>query len=80
MLHTGSTDQRRALLYVAARFMMVRIDLCAKRKRSRAQGLKGSNSTSIARDCNHCGTIGDAAVGVASRGRRNSVVELLDAG
>ena len=32
MLHTGSTDQRRALLYVAARFMMVRIDTCAKRQ------------------------------------------------
>ena len=29
-----SKDQQRALLYVAARFMMVRIDLCAKRKRS----------------------------------------------
>jgi hypothetical protein len=40
MLHTGSTDQRRALLYVAARFMMVRIDLCAKRKRARAQAIK----------------------------------------
>tara|TARA_R100000995_G_scaffold73475_1_gene42282 strand:+ start:205 stop:330 length:126 start_codon:yes stop_codon:yes gene_type:complete len=38
-----SKDQQRALLYVAARFMMVRIDLCAKRKRSRAQGLKGSS-------------------------------------
>jgi hypothetical protein len=37
MLHTGSTDQRRALLYVAARFMMVRIDMCAKRRRSSAE-------------------------------------------
>lgn len=27
-----SKDQRRALLYVAARFMMVRIDTCAKRQ------------------------------------------------
>ena len=36
----GSPDQRRALLYVAARFMMVRIDLCAKRKRARAQAIK----------------------------------------
>ena len=30
-------DQQRALLYVAARFMMVRIDLCAKRRRSSAE-------------------------------------------
>jgi hypothetical protein len=30
-------DQRRALLYVAARFMMVKIDRCAKRRRARAQ-------------------------------------------
>ena len=29
-----SKDQRRALLYVAARFMMVRIDYCAKRQAS----------------------------------------------
>jgi hypothetical protein len=36
MLHTGNTDQRRALLYVAARFMMVSIDLCE------AQARKGS--------------------------------------
>ena len=35
-------QRRNALLYVAARFMMVRIDLCAKRKRARAQGRKGS--------------------------------------
>ena len=27
-------DQQRALLYVAARFMMVRIDYCAKRQAS----------------------------------------------
>ena len=33
----GSPDQRRALLYVAARFMMVRIDMCAKRRRSSAE-------------------------------------------
>ncbi len=51
-LHTGSTkyegynwlqiqrQRRNALLYVAARFMMVRIDLCAKRKRARAQAIK----------------------------------------
>jgi len=37
MLHTGSTDQRRALLYVAARFMMVRIDTCAKRRAASAK-------------------------------------------
>ena len=30
-------QRRNALLYVAARFMMVRIDVCAKRKRARAQ-------------------------------------------
>ena len=35
-LHMGST-RRRALLYVAARFMMVRIDMCAKRRRSSAE-------------------------------------------
>ena len=29
-----SKDQRRALLYVAARFMMVKIDRCAKRRRA----------------------------------------------
>ena len=29
--------RRRALLYVAARFMMVRIDMCAKRRRSSAE-------------------------------------------
>ena len=39
-----SKDQQRALLYVAARFMMVRIDLCAKRKRARAQGRKVTSS------------------------------------
>jgi hypothetical protein len=32
-----SKDQQRALLYVAARFMMVRIDMCAKRRRSSAE-------------------------------------------
>jgi hypothetical protein len=36
--------KQRALLYVAARFMMVRIDLCAKRKRARAQGRKVTSS------------------------------------
>jgi len=35
----GST-RRRALLYVAGRFMAVRIDLCGKRKRARAQVIK----------------------------------------
>ena len=30
-------QRRNALLYVAARFMMVRIDLCAKRRRSSAE-------------------------------------------
>ena len=35
-----SKDQRRALLYVAARFMMVRIDTCAKHRCARAQGRK----------------------------------------
>ena len=39
-----SKNQQRALLYVAARFMMVRIDLCAKRKRARAQGRKVTSS------------------------------------
>jgi hypothetical protein len=29
--------KQRALLYVAARFMMVRIDMCAKRRRSSAE-------------------------------------------
>jgi hypothetical protein len=29
--------RRDALLYVAARFMMVRIDMCAKRRRSSAE-------------------------------------------
>ena len=37
-------DQQRALLYVAARFMMVRIDMCAKRRRARAQGRKVTSS------------------------------------
>ena len=36
--------RRRALLYVAARFMMVKIDYCAKRKRARAQGRKVTSS------------------------------------
>ena len=31
-----SKDQQRALLYVAARFMMVRIDYCAKRQAARS--------------------------------------------
>ena len=30
-------QRRNALLYVAARFMMVRIDMCAKRRRSSAE-------------------------------------------
>ena len=30
-------QRRNALLYVAARFMMVKIDMCAKRRRARAQ-------------------------------------------
>ena len=37
-------QRRNALLYVAARFMMVRIDMCAKRKRARAQGRKVTSS------------------------------------
>ena len=32
----GSPDQRKALLYVAGRFMMVRIDYCAKRRAASA--------------------------------------------
>ena len=36
--------KQRALLYVAARFMMVKIDYCAKRKRARAQGRKVTSS------------------------------------
>ena len=39
-----SKNQQRALLYVAARFMMVKIDYCAKRKRARAQGRKVTSS------------------------------------
>ena len=36
----SSDERRRALLYVAGRFMAVRIDLCGKRKRAREQGRK----------------------------------------
>ena len=36
--------RRRARLYVAARFMMVKIDRCAKRRRARAQGRKVTSS------------------------------------
>ena len=38
--------KQRALLYVAARFMMVRIDYCAKRKRARAQAASSKRSSS----------------------------------
>ena len=42
----GSPDQRRALLYVAARFMMVRIDTCAKRQAASYKRQAASNKLS----------------------------------
>ena len=44
-LHMGST-RRRALLYVAARFMMVRIDYCAKRQATSYKRQAASNKLS----------------------------------
>jgi hypothetical protein len=38
--------RRRALLYVAARFMMVRIDYCAKRQASSSKRQASSNKLS----------------------------------
>ena len=42
----GSPDQQRALLYVAARFMMVRIDYCAKRQAASYKRQAASNKLS----------------------------------
>ena len=42
----GSPDQRRALLYVAARFMMVKIDYCAKRQAASYKRQAASNKLS----------------------------------
>ena len=39
-------DQRRALLYVAARFMMVKIDYCAKRQAASYKRQAASNKLS----------------------------------
>ena len=41
-----SIDRRRALLYVAARFMMVKIDYCAKRQAASYKRQAASNKLS----------------------------------
>ena len=42
----GSPDQRRALLYVAGRFMAVRIDYCGKRQAASYKRQAASNKLS----------------------------------
>ena len=45
----SSDERRRALLYIAGRFMAVRIDLCGKRKRASAQGSKGASDQAMSK-------------------------------